>query len=1126
MSYDYDGLVSDIAGSRKLAREAETELKAMADDTDATIRASKEFELLKHLSISVDTFEVLSKHCPMTPLLWMQYSLDTYELMKVIKKQDDPELFSRQPDGCVHLREIVEMRIQLLELGLHEFPGSAILRLHHAELVFASGKMQSQSPQQQQQQQQQQGSGKEEQKKYTKILEDAIDAVGRGSHRNESKLVVELYKLRCDHEQQCETDEAAADGLSSLFLQRAETPMNDGINAGLGEQYVSYCGNNKRIKASTVQEIESRRRLEAKHYGFLVTYEDDIDVALKHESGVSNRDDGIERWRGANTEAEAMAAVNFSDFDHVLRKWKAVIDVDNNASWMGLGGPQTANAFVQYAQACFRYRSRRSNFDDNENGNSHAKILEEKIQNLAVAVFERGVAECPTVESLWLSYLRRLNYLIVGKDDKDAIDLQRQQEKKRLLTKASNVVDRAIRNCPYSIELVKEKLKLELAMANAKMTILMPEDLLTKLIVKETLENGFVIQGESNNPYTPIELFRSLLDIVRQRILYVLAETAQTKVTTKNKVGKGTVTTTLKYDDPESIQYILSSQKKQDSTTDEMDEEVLQELEDLCNDLREIYDETDSYLRKNHKKYRSGDDPTIVVTVEEGRVSLAKDRAVLESHLVAPLLRAIQIANENDDFDATQKESETRGKERLAEVLQLHDRATKIWQPPHPGTYTPYIEALSASSSITSSMLSSPIDVLANLRMVRFLYQKALKGVGMPQKKSNDQSTPAQAEPTMVPNISAAMVLYPDELDYETSLRCLCRNYLLFEKHFGSDSSYSECQKSIQKKLAKAYAITTTSSGTAFSTATSPMINDTMDVAVHMALEAENDSNTPPESSTEKRKRDDENDASDKNENRTKCLEPTIPPPSKRQKEETNNEPSSAEPREVPSPPRKPTNFQEIEELKGNKQFPKHKVKVGKLEYPAHPFTVKVSFLSPQTEDIDVVEALRPRCGQIVHAKITRDKHTGRSKGWALVQFEERESVETALRLSDVIGIKAKSVIIERSHLPAIGLVPTGMHKVNPKGEGRSTKRNQHLRSKKETTNDTIENGNGKDLKHQSKNDSKAKESESKPVASKPSSASTASIFAFRPRGLTKGGSGASQKRKAKISISSSEAKK
>ena len=84
------------------------------------------------------------------------------------------------------------------------------------------------------------------------------------------------------------------------------------------------------------------------------------------------------------------------------------------------------------------------------------------------------------------------------------------------------MVDRAIWNCPNSIELIKEKLKLELAMANAEMPILMPEDFMTKLIVKETLENGFIIHGGSNNPSTPIELFRSLLDILRQRILFVL----------------------------------------------------------------------------------------------------------------------------------------------------------------------------------------------------------------------------------------------------------------------------------------------------------------------------------------------------------------------------------------------------------------------------------------------------------------------------------------------------------------------------------------------------------------------------------------------------------------------------
>jgi len=88
------------------------------------------------------------------------------------------------------------------------------------------------------------------------------------------------------------------------------------------------------------------------------------------------------------------------------------------------------------------------------------------------------------------------------------------------------------------------------------------------------------------------------------------------------------------------------------------------------------------------------------------------------------------------------------------------------------------------------------------------------------------------------------------------------------------------------------------------------------------------------------------------------------------------------------------------------------------------------------------------------------------------------------------------------------------MHRVNPKGEGKSTKRNQLKKTGKKKGNE------GKD---KSKDQKPPPDTESKkPAASKPSSISTSSIFAFRPRGV----SGGSQQRKAKISIVPQDAKK
>jgi RNA recognition motif-containing protein len=1087
MSYDYDGLVAEIAVSRKRVGEAEKELETLPQDADETTRSAKELELLEHLSASIDRFESLSKHCPMTPLLWMQYASDTYELMKAIKRQEDPQIFS-EPGGNVALREALEPRIQLLELAVHEFPGSAMLRLHHAEMVQGLAILRYQD---------ESDDWENARESYPKLLDDALEQVGRGSHRNEGRVVVRLYTMRCNHILTHIEHTALEKELSRLFVRRAGTPMNDGINAGLGDQYekVAYSGGIEKVaQAATLAKIEERRRFEAKHYGFLVTYEDDIDVALSNEAGVSNAE-GIETW--ANAEAEE---ANEQGLSYISRKWKTILNAMDKAMsgcWMGLGGPQTANAYIQYAQACFRYRCRDEHMDE-----SDAKGLEQAIQNLAVSVFERGVAECPTVDTLWLSYLRRLNYLI----DNPINELS---QKRELLTRAAGVADRAIRNCPYSVDLVKSKLKVVLAMANSNMLVLDPEELMTKLIVRDSLENGFLQPSEGASPSAAIELFRSLLETVRKRILFVLAEIAQTAFTTKN--GKKSVTTILQYDDPESIQPILSQPTSQVSSSDDsLGDEVLQDLEDLCNDLREIYDEADSYLRKNNKRYKSDAFTAATITVEEGRAALARDRAMTESHLVAPLLRAIELAI-SDTVELESAGASARAKEDLAEILKHHDRVAKIWQPPHPGTYQSYIDALSASSAIVSATLFSPLDVLFNLRRLRFLYQKALKSVGNARAKTQkNKNQPAATEPD--PTTLSTNALFPDELDYETSLRCLCRNYLFFERIFGSERSYQECQKAVQRKLSKAYTAMATADNAALSTTRTnategDVCNDTTDTTLPMALEIENDRNAPPNSTTQKRKRDNGDESKD------------LDPPNKRSKEvEEKGDVTESE----PAPPKKPTNFQELEEQKlGHKLYPKHKIKVGKLEYPAHPFTVKVSFLSPETEDMDLVDALRPKCGPIVHARVVRNKHTHKSKGQALVQFEERESVETALGLSDLLGIGGKSVIIKRSHLPAIGIVPSGMHRVNPKGEGKSTNRNQHLRNRKKPR----AHDDGPPPTRATKPSPQSAESasaESKPPATSKPAKPTTSIFAFAPRGVAKGGGGAPKQRKAKISISSS----
>ena len=281
MSYDYDALVSEILTARRLAQDTKEELKAL-DEKDGV--EAKELEYLEHLSTATDKFETLSKHCPMTPLLWMQYALDNSELMLVLKKQEnDAAQWSQKEVQVLSLFEALETRIQFLGFGLKEFPGSAILRLHHAELVYVLGLLT-------------QALGKfDDWKNLYQVLEDAISTIGHGSHRNESKMVVLLYQMKLDLEAEVipnpssstsSSSSAIAKRVSDVYLQRAATPMNDDFNASLSQEFAS----SKWANPTTLSRMEDKRRWEAKHYGFLITHEDDIDAMLLQESGVSNKD--------------------------------------------------------------------------------------------------------------------------------------------------------------------------------------------------------------------------------------------------------------------------------------------------------------------------------------------------------------------------------------------------------------------------------------------------------------------------------------------------------------------------------------------------------------------------------------------------------------------------------------------------------------------------------------------------------------------------------------------------------------------------------------------------------------------------------------------------------------------
>ena len=121
----------------------------------------------------------------------------------------------------------------------------------------------------------------------------------------------------------------------------------------------------------------------------------------------------------------------------------------------------------------------------------------------------------------------------------------------------------------------------------------------------------------------------------------------------------------------------------------------------------------------------------------------------------------------------------------------------------------------------------------------------------------------------------------------------------------------------------------------------------------------------------------------------------------------------------------------------------KHYVLVGDLKWPAHPTTVHVTSLHPDADETDVSEVFK-KCGELVKVRVLREKefvnnkkvHT-KSKGRALVQFIDAESVENALLYDDAISIKEKVIRVERSRLAAVEPVagkPNAKKKAKKKG--------------------------------------------------------------------------------------------
>ncbi len=960
MSYNYDECVQSIQQHRRTA------YASTAPDLDA-------------LQQSMDGFASLSKNCPMTPLLWMQYAQDTKALMEGLWMMENTAIedSSQQQQLVIQAkREAYESSAGILELALIEFPGCALLHLYNLEntIVYECecGEIGSSN-------------------KVPSAFLNAWQSVGRGTHVNEGFVVSDMFRLFTSFlllrlslvaKEQPQQSASIMEELCAVFDQWSRTPMGEGSNDEMMQDMeclweeacsliiasIDESNESEKVNATTQLEgrktsiwanIDANRRITSSLTNVLSSCENEIDVAMSTEGITLPWLSLFREQQGQGMPESTNVSSYLESLKHRKPCWDCIVLADDAAIrfLLGLGGAETTRAFlkaISNIRRNYQDPARKGKARSGDDGSPLQDLVADHGYDIIVSLYERAISECPTVEALWTSYMKFLSEEFIskrhdlknGKQNSQEL-LQQQSRIEHGLLSASR---RSIRNCPYSSALFEKRM----TTIGLVSTNLEPDDICA--VIKEAVELGFLSSKEAM-----LNLRLVAIHVVKRRLLSLISLRSTRK----------------DFDEEEMMNAIATKKQRSPKNSviyQQLDPSVIEEVKDLIEDIRDMYDDAENYLFKTHS------------TWVEGKVMFWRHRASSEAYVLCPIAKN----------DANDMQDVNRSDPQDMEAIRCFEKLVKAEKPSNPNSWLEYIRYVSSShvysfggdNIFSQSYPDGFAAVPSVIRKTRGLYNRALSSV----RKAGQSET----EEAVSPNDMFGQ-------SYDSSLMDLCREFLCFERSFGSDESLSRAQTLVRSKMALW---------------TPP----------------------PPQMITNG------NEQTDDEHGKRKAVEDA--PPTDAMVEDSDDEmPSQARIKKV----KIQTNLKQPKKTDGV-----HKVRIGKLEYPAHPYTIHVSNLSKETQDMDLVDVFRKEIGDIVHAKILREKkfgkgghHPGESKCAGLVQFEESISVERAILKDGTLDVSGNLVKIQRSHLPAVGVVPQGMHRVKPKGEGKSSKRNQMKKAPK-----------------------------------------------------------------------------